>query len=55
MAINAGRTMSDAHGVGNRTVKHLMRKELGAALVAMNKIKEALDPNDIMNPGIMPT
>lgn len=54
IAINAGGTMSDAHGVGNRTYKHLMREELGAALITMSRIKEALDPNNVMNPGIMP-
>ena len=38
------------HGVGVR-LAHLMDRELGYGLEVMKRIKEALDPDNIMNPG----
>ena len=34
---------------------HLYREEFGSAYVLMDRLKDALDPNGIMNPGcVMP-
>ncbi len=44
-----------SHGMGVKVdAKNLLTKELGASLNLLKRIKEALDPNDIMNPGILP-
>jgi FAD/FMN-containing dehydrogenase len=51
MAIDMGGTLEYCHGVGLR-LKHLMSKELGEGGVALLKrIKAAVDPAGIMNPG----
>lgn len=43
-------SMEYCHGVGVR-LAHLMERELGQGLEVMRRIKEALDPDNIMNPG----
>lgn len=46
-----GGSMEYCHGVGIKMAKH-MSKELGqAGLEVLRRIKSALDPNNIMNPG----
>lgn len=45
-----GGTMEYCHGVGLKLLPHLQR-ELGGGLPALQAIKRALDPNNIMNPG----
>jgi glycolate oxidase len=50
--LNFGGTMTSADGVGIR-LKNYMKSEHGSSLKIMKKIKRALDPNNIMNPGIM--
>jgi len=50
-AIALGGTCTGEHGVGVGKKKYLKR-ELGEGTVAlMQKIKDAIDPNQIMNPG----
>jgi alkyldihydroxyacetonephosphate synthase len=51
-ALDAGGVMNDHHGVGIKLGPY-MRRQHGAALDAMRKVKAALDPSNIMNPGKM--
>lgn len=47
-------TVTHHHGMG-KLKAHLYRQEFGSAYVLMERLKDALDPNGIMNPGcIMP-
>lgn len=47
-------TVTHHHGMG-KLKAHLYREEFGSAYVLMNRLKESLDPNGIMNPGcVMP-
>jgi D-lactate dehydrogenase (cytochrome) len=56
MAIEAGGTCTGEHGIGQGKARYL-RRELGEEAVdVMSAIKQALDPQNIMNPGkILPT
>jgi glycolate dehydrogenase FAD-linked subunit len=50
-AIACGGTLSGEHGIG-LLKKEFMEQDLGHdAIEAMKKIKLALDPNNILNPG----
>ncbi len=51
-ALKVGGTASGEHGIGIAKLK-FMRKEHGAAVDVMKRIKAALDPLGIMNPGKM--
>jgi alkyldihydroxyacetonephosphate synthase len=51
-ALDAGGVMNDHHGVGLK-LGPFMRRQHGAALDAMVRIKSALDPHGVMNPGKM--
>ncbi len=48
-----GGTISAEHGIGRLKVADLQRHENPAKLAAMRAIKSALDPNGIMNPGVV--
>jgi alkyldihydroxyacetonephosphate synthase len=48
--LGAGGVINDHHGVGLKLAPY-MRAQHGRALDALRQIKEALDPNGIMNPG----
>jgi len=50
--LDAGGTISHHHGVGLVRAKWL-KEELGEAFNLLKRIKKALDPNNIMNPGKM--
>jgi glycolate oxidase len=50
-AIALGGTITGEHGVGVMKAPYLERKLGEAGMAAMKAIKEALDPNHIMNPG----
>jgi alkyldihydroxyacetonephosphate synthase len=50
LAIEHGGSIEYCHGVGVR-LAHLMEEEHGAALAVMRRIKSAVDPLGIMNPG----
>ncbi len=50
LAQDYGGSMEYCHGVGLR-LAHLMKREHGYGLEVMRKIKRALDPNGILNPG----
>ena len=47
---SAGGVMNDHHGVGMKLAPYMERQH-GAALGTLRRIKAALDPNGIMNPG----
>jgi alkyldihydroxyacetonephosphate synthase len=49
-AFTAGGVMNDHHGVGIKLAPYMERQH-GAALDAMRRIKAALDPDGILNPG----
>jgi alkyldihydroxyacetonephosphate synthase len=51
-ALDAGGVMNDHHGVGLKLGPY-MRRQHGAALDTMARIKSALDPHGVMNPGKM--
>ena len=49
-AIRMNGTCTGEHGVGQGKRKYML-KELGGAVDIMKKVKNAFDPNKIMNPG----
>ena len=50
LAQDMGGTMEYCHGVGIK-LAHLMHREAGAGMAVMKRMKQALDPNNILNPG----
>jgi glycolate oxidase len=48
---NLGGTISGEHGIGHKRKKYMHLVATEAELEIMRKIKRALDPNNIMNPG----
>lgn len=52
MALRLGGTVTGEHGVGIVRAKY-MEREHGTALAVMRRIKQALDPDNIINPGKM--
>jgi alkyldihydroxyacetonephosphate synthase len=49
-ALEAGAVINDHHGVGLKLAPY-MRRQHGSALDAIHRIKAALDPHGVMNPG----
>lgn len=49
-ALAAGAVMNDHHGVGLKLALY-MERQYGAGLHVLRQIKNALDPNGVMNPG----
>lgn len=52
MSYRLGGSMSSCHGIG-MFLPEVAKEELGYSLEVMQKIKNALDPSNIMNPGKM--
>ncbi|HAA95657.1 MAG TPA: FAD-binding oxidoreductase [Dehalococcoidia bacterium] len=50
LAQDMGGVMEYCHGVGVK-LNHLLAREMGVGQEVVRTIKQALDPNDIMNPG----
>ena len=50
LALQVGGTCSGEHGIGLGKIDAL-EKEYSSAVAIMHKIKNALDPNHLMNPG----
>jgi len=48
--LGAGAVMNDHHGVGLKLAP-FMREQYGPSFELLRRIKRALDPNDVMNPG----
>ncbi|NVJ98302.1 MAG: FAD-binding oxidoreductase [Alphaproteobacteria bacterium] len=48
-----GGSISAEHGIGTLKKEELARLKPASSLVAMKAIKAALDPNNIMNPGVL--
>ena len=49
--LDVGGTCTGEHGVGYGKVKYLERQYGTGAVTMMRRIKESIDPHDIMNPG----
>ena len=49
-AQEAGGSIEYVHGIGLR-LGHLMEREIGSGMKALRALKEAFDPDGIMNPG----
>jgi alkyldihydroxyacetonephosphate synthase len=52
IAIRNGGTVNEHHGIGLR-LGRFMKENYGPGFVILQRIKNALDPNNIMNPGKM--
>jgi alkyldihydroxyacetonephosphate synthase len=50
LAQDMGGIMEYCHGVGVK-LNHLLAREMGVGQDVVQAIKQALDPNNIMNPG----
>jgi D-lactate dehydrogenase (cytochrome) len=50
-AIEVGGTVSGEQGIGLAKLRYLRDEHGDGALDAMHRIKQALDPHSIMNPG----
>ena len=50
LAQEMGGTMEYCHGVGVK-LAHLMESEHGNGINVLRKMKKAIDPNNILNPG----
>jgi glycolate oxidase len=51
LALSLGGTISGEHGIGSTKARFLEREVGTGTLAAMKQIKDALDPNGVLNPG----
>jgi glycolate oxidase len=50
-ALNLGGTLSGEHGIGLGKLKYMQNQFGEIGMSVMRSIKQALDPNNILNPG----
>ncbi len=50
-ALRLGGTCTGEHGVGHGKIRYLEAEHGAGAVAAMRRIKQALDPQNLMNPG----
>jgi FAD/FMN-containing dehydrogenase len=53
LAIRMGGTISAEHGIGVAKVRWLLADRGAADVAAMRAIKRALDPENVLNPGVL--
>lgn len=53
LVAEAGGTISAEHGVGRAKVDHLHLTRDHGTLAAMRRLKQALDPDELLNPGVV--
>ena len=52
VVLEHGGVVSHHHGVG-RLLARFMKKQYGQGFKVLERVKKALDPNNIMNPGVL--
>ncbi len=53
LVLRCGGTISAEHGIGVAKARWLERARGGAEIAAMRAVKDALDPRDLLNPGVI--
>ena len=53
LVIEAGGSISAEHGIGAFKRSHLGRDRTPGDIAAMRAIKRSLDPDDLLNPGVL--
>jgi len=53
VTVELGGSLSGEHGIGRAKSKYITRQTGEVGLEVQHRIKQALDPNNILNPGVM--